>query len=164
MSPIVSDTGPILHLQEADSVSLLREASNILIPPAVHRELDRVAGPDLQSLPWIGIQELEEASRKEAEQWLAAGLLDAGEAEAIALARSLKADWLLTEDAAARLVGESLGLEIHGSLGVVLWAAGAGHTSEKRSREVLEALLDSSLWVSARVRHEAWEALDSIFG
>ncbi len=46
--------------------------------------------------------------------------LGAGEAEAIALARSLHADWLLTDDAEARVVAQLAGLEVHGSLGVLL--------------------------------------------
>jgi len=56
--------------------------------------------------------------------WQQAGLLHGGEAEPVALAIELKADWFLTDDAAARLLAESLGLEVHGSLGVILWAAG----------------------------------------
>lgn len=56
----------------------------------------------------------------EAELWLEAGLLHAGEAEAIALARQIRADWLVTDGAAARLFAQTLGIEVHGSLGIVL--------------------------------------------
>jgi predicted nucleic acid-binding protein len=49
--------------------------------------------------------------------------LGPGEIEAILLARAVNADWLLTDDAGARLVAAFLGLEVHGSLGVILWAA-----------------------------------------
>ncbi len=34
----------------------------------------------------------------------------------------VQAEWLLTDDAAARQLGESLGLEVHGSIGLLLWA------------------------------------------
>jgi predicted nucleic acid-binding protein len=55
------------------------------------------------------------------------GLLDAGQAEAIALARQLKANWFLTDDTAARVLSASFGLEVHGSLGIVLCAAAMRH-------------------------------------
>ena len=51
------------------------------------------------------------------------GLAAYGEAQAIALARQFGPDWLLTDDASARLLAQSLGLEVHGSLGLVLWSA-----------------------------------------
>jgi predicted nucleic acid-binding protein len=89
-------------------------------------------------------------------------LLNVGEAEAISLARQLGADWLLTDDAAARLLAQSLGLEVHGSLGVVLWAAAEGHISYLEGEEILNRLAASSLWVSASVILEAKEALRKI--
>jgi predicted nucleic acid-binding protein len=94
--------------------------------------------------------------------WVLAQLLNVGEAEAISLARQLGADWLLTDDAAARLLAQSLGLEVHGSLGVVLWAAAEGHISYLEGEEILNRLTASSLWVSASVILEAKEALRKI--
>jgi predicted nucleic acid-binding protein len=44
------------------------------------------------------------------------GLLDAGEAGAIAPARCHKDNWFITDDAAAPILAASLGLEVHGSL------------------------------------------------
>jgi len=72
-------------------------------------------------------------------------LLHLREAEAIALARYLKPDWLLTDDAAARLLGQSLGLEVHGSLGIVLWAAATGYLNRSEADAILERLKNSSL-------------------
>lgn len=83
--------------------------------------------------------------------------------EASALAQQVRADWLLTDDAAARLVAGSVGLEVHGSLGVVLWAAAAGHLEEPDARATLEALIRSSLWMSSRVVEEARFALQQMF-
>jgi len=50
----------------------------------------------------------------------------------------------------------------HGSLGVVLWSAGQGHVDRAAAIHRLEALFQSSLWVSVRVREEARQALDRI--
>jgi predicted nucleic acid-binding protein len=59
-------------------------------------------------------------------------------------------------------MGEALGLEVHGSLGVVLWAAGAGHLGEKEAHAALDGLASSSLWVSERVLQEARAALKEL--
>ena len=85
------------------------------------------------------------------------------EAEAIALARQINAHWLLTDDAATRLFAQSLGLEVHGSLGVVLWAAAVGQLDRANAEATLGRLAQSSLWVSARVLAEARTALEQLF-
>ena len=86
-----------------------------------------------------------------------------GEAEAPALAIELKADWFLTDDAAARLLAESLGLEVRGSLGVVLWAAATRQVGKEEAESLLAGLEWSSVWMSQRVRDEARTALAKLF-
>jgi len=99
----------------------------------------------------------------EAIAWQQAGLLDIGEAEAIALARQINAQWLLTDDAAARLFAQTIGLEVHGSLGIVLWAAAMKYLGRTEAEATLNRLAQSSLWVSARVLAQAKAALDQLF-
>jgi predicted nucleic acid-binding protein len=69
----------------------------------------------------------------------------------------------LTDDAAARLVAQQHGLEVHGSLGVILWGAASGHLVRTEAETSLEALSRSSLWISARILEEARTALRQIF-
>jgi predicted nucleic acid-binding protein len=76
----------------------------------------------------------------------------------------MDADWLLSDDTAARVIATQLGIEVHGSLGVVLWAAAVGHLDGEAARETLNRLFRSSLWVSPRLRAEAVSALDEILG
>jgi len=54
-------------------------------------------------------------------------------------------------------------LEVHGSLGVVLWGAATGHFQQQEAEAALEALAGSSLWISSRVLDEARAALRQIF-
>ena len=119
---IVSDTGPLLHLLEAGILDLLGLAGEVHIPKRVEAELAS-HGAVWQHPTWLYVDPLVEPHISEADSWQQAGLLDAGEAEAMALAQQLQATWLLTDDAAARLLAQKLALEVHGSLGVVLWAA-----------------------------------------
>jgi predicted nucleic acid-binding protein len=103
-------------------------------------------------------------SRIEAGVWQAAGGLHGGEAEALVLARQKKADWFLTDDAATRLFVALLGLEVHGSLGIILWSAAHRHLNRKETEAALKRLEQSSLWLSAKIYQEAWQALDNIYG
>lgn len=101
--------------------------------------------------------------QQRAEAWQQAGLLHGGEAEALALATEHRPDWFLTDDAAARLVAESLGLAARGSLSVVLWAAASQLTTRAEAEAHQAGLERSSLWLSPRVRTEAWAALARIY-
>jgi predicted nucleic acid-binding protein len=90
--------------------------------------------------------------------------LDPGEAEAIGLALQMKVDWLLTDDAQARRFAERLALEVHGSVGLLLWAVAAGHLHDReQANAALDALTSSSLWISKRVLREARKAIDILF-
>lgn len=161
---IVSDTGPLLHLREAGTLDTLRVAGQVSIPHAVETEIAALDAAWSRDRPeWISTAPLQPSFQGQASDWMKAGLLDPGEAEALALAHQLRADWLLTDDTAARLVASRLGLEVHGSLGVVLWAAASGHFNRAEAEEALEALSRSSLWLSARVLDEAHGALRKIF-
>lgn len=82
----------------------------------------------------------------------------------IVLAQSLAADWLLTDDAAARVVATLLGIEVHGSLGVVLWAAARRHIDRPEAAALLDRLAKSSLWVSPAIVAEARRALEALQG
>jgi hypothetical protein len=159
---VVSDTGPLLHLIEAQALHLIRLTGELHIPPQVVAEMANHLSA-WRVPEWMAVDALAAPHAAEAFAWQQAGLLDTGEAEAIALARQIKADWLLTDDAAARLFATELGLEVHGSLGVVLWAAALGHIDRAQAEQALARLAASSLWISGRVLDEARSALDEIF-
>jgi predicted nucleic acid-binding protein len=163
MRRIVCDTGPLLHLGEAGVRDLLARAGDIHIPRAVDLEMGRYEVTwDIHKPAWLRVTSLDPAPEIDAQAWQQAGLLHYGEAQAIALARQLRADWLLTDDAAARLAAQSLGLEVHGTLGMVLWAVSSRHLSGANAECALERLTKSSLWVSRSVLLAAKAALDKL--
>ena len=144
-------------------ISLLQQAGDILIPPTVNLELERqITG--WNSLDWLSIHQLESEHTKNAQAWVSTNQLDPGEAEAIGLALQVKADWLLTDDAQARRFAERLALEVHGSVGLFLWAVAAGYINDHdQAHAALDALASSSLWISKRVLREARKAIDILF-
>lgn len=164
MKRLVADTGPVLHLDEAGALHLLPLIGGVFLPPLVLAEL-RAHSPSLWPDPppaWVKLQVLCADARQRALQWQHAGLLHGGEAEALSLALEIKPDWFLTDDAAARLLAESLGIEVHGSIGVVLWAAANRLTSRTEAEAHWSGLEKSPLWMSQKVRAEGRAALARI--
>lgn len=68
--------------------------------------------------------------------------LDRGEAEAIALAIDLKADWILLDEREGRKVAKSLGLKVTGILGILLRAKQLGQLQSLQS--VLDGLVNKA--------------------
>lgn len=164
MRRIVSDTGPLLHLHEAACLALLEYAGAVAVPTAVDSEMvQHMREWPTRKPRWITVTSVIAPFDVQATGWQQSGLLEMGEAEAIALALQLRAAWLLTDDTAARVFATALGFAVHGSLGIVLWAAARGPLSRAESTAALDRLAASSLWISARVLAEARAALDRLF-
>lgn len=164
MRKIVSDTGPILHLRETGSLDLLREAGRIFIPPMVDLELlNHISSWKKLKYSWLTIEKLRPEEYSNTSSLIGLGILDAAEAEAIILAQRLKADWLLTDDTAVRIMATSMGLEVHGSLGIILWAAADGFLDYNEAKKTLEKLSRSSLWLSPKILNLSLKALAQIF-
>jgi predicted nucleic acid-binding protein len=67
-----------------------------------------------------------------------------------------EADWFLTDDATTRLFVSLLGLEVHGSLGIILWNAAKGYLGRDEAKSALNRLEATSLWLSDRIRREVY--------
>jgi predicted nucleic acid-binding protein len=163
MRIIVCDAGPIIHLYQAHCLHLLNSAGDLFLPHRVQLEVQNTIHIDTQWPEWLHVVNLSLKEQTEAGAWQTAGGLHAGEAEAIVLSKQKNADWFLTDDAATRLFVSMLGIEVHGSLGVVLWNAAKRHINRKETEEALDRLHKSSLWLSENIYREARQALDSIF-
>jgi predicted nucleic acid-binding protein len=157
----VADTGPLLHLAEAGALELLPLLGEVVLPPAVLEELSRLS-PATRLPSSLIVRSLHPASATQAEDWCKAGLVHRGEAQAIALCRQVAADFFLTDDAAARLLANTLGVQARGSLGVVLWLAGQRTILPVDAEHYLDRLANSSLWLAPRVLAEARVALKNL--
>ncbi len=162
MRRIVSNTGPLIHLDEAQALELLHLAGEIHVPNQVLAEM-KYHKPGWERTDWIIVDVLSENYQRQSSAWQQAGLLDAGEAEALALAQQASADWFLTDDAEARLLGKAFGLEVHGSLGIVLWGVAVGILRRSEAEAILDRLARSSLFVSSKILREVRSVLDELF-
>lgn len=158
---VVCDTGPLLHLGEAGLLFILKQTGEIFIPLQVAEEFNTHAH-EFQLPEWIKILELEDSYKNRAAIWRQQ--IHSGEAAAVALAQQVQAEWLLSDDGKARQFAESIGLEVHGSVGILLWAVAVGQISDQdEAMKYLAALADSTLWMSDRVRQQASITIDDLF-
>lgn len=121
---VVSDTSALCNLAIVDHLWLLESIyQTVIIPDVVARELTEASNPLIPAIlqsGWIQPQPL--TNSELANQLQQERGLDAGEANAIALALELQADDLLIDERLGRQEALRLGLSIIGILGILLVA------------------------------------------
>ncbi len=122
---VVSDTSALVLLSQLNQLSVLHVLyGTVFIPPEVHRELiqhfTKMNVPNLLATTsmWLHVQTPQSALHH-------AGL-HPGEIAAIALAKELKADFLIIDEKAGRKVAVQEQVPIIGTIGVLEKAADAG--------------------------------------
>lgn len=137
---------PLIALARIDRLVLVPAIlESILIPPAVAREI----APSISDIPtWVTVQP--PAGRSSA--LAARGRLGEGEREAIALAIDVSATAILLDDLPARRVALAAGLNVIGTLGLLLEAKRTGHVGNIRAE--LDKLLDTSFFLSPQLYDE----------
>ena len=125
---LVLDSSPLITLSRTGDLELLRHyADTVHVPQAVH---DEVVGAGANQLPgravglaqWIVRHEVQDQDTVARLR----GRLGRGEAEAIVLARELRADYVVLDDATARRIAEAEGCRVLGLLGLLIHAKQRG--------------------------------------
>ena len=155
MPLIVADTSPIFYLLSINHIDLLPQLfGKVLLPDAVHKELEHPAAPTLVREWAAGLPAWAEVTPVNAIDDAALDPLGAGERAAITLALSLHADLILIDERKGTMVALSKGFTVTGTLGILRLAAlrglvdlADGFTRLKRTnfryrQEMLDALLD----------------------
>lgn len=119
----VSDTSPIILLDKAGHLWVLEKLfKEVIIPPAVDKEWLRPGG--YKTPHWISVSQLSSDAKHNAEKL--AKKMDRGEAEAIALFQTVKADAVLLDDLKGRKEAEFMGLPVVGTIGILVAAKRKG--------------------------------------
>lgn len=119
----VCDAGPIIHLDELESLDLVSDFNLVIIPKSVQTEVTKHRPKALQH-PEVVFKVIETVSPPEPKLLILskAFLLNKGELESLSLIQENTDAIFLTDDAAARLAGEELGYKVHGTVGIILRA------------------------------------------
>lgn len=161
----VCDTGPLIHLDELNSLDLLA-GFRVWIPNAVWEEVEHHRPSALQR-PAVPC-ERQIVSGPIAPALLALGRalsLDAGELEALSIMTRLPQALFLTDDAAARLAAQELGYRVHGSIGILLRAIRRGQLSAAEVLTRLRAIPQrSSLHIRPALLEEIMTRVREQFG
>lgn len=91
-----------------------------------------------------------------------AEMIAPADAEALGWSLTQSGSWLLTDDATLRSLAEALGVECHGSIGLVLANASLAAITPVEASALLYGLRGSSLWASERVFRQAKGFLDEL--
>lgn len=150
---VVADTGPLIHLAQGDVLSLLELTGEILVPETVIDELDR-GSEDASDIEF-------QVTQVDVDTASVYSSLDPGETAALALCTERDA-LLVTDDLDARETATEEDIEVHGSVGVVLYGYSSGELSETDAKRTLRSLKqDTNLYLSTPLVEHAIELVES---
>ncbi len=137
---IVCDAGPLIHLEELGSISLLNDFSEVFVPEEVWQE---VAHHRPSALVHANVKltkvDVDISSYAPFQALVKSLSLDLGEQAALTLMENNLGGILLTDDAAARLAAVTLGYQVHGTIGILIRSI---RRQQKSKEEILTILHD----------------------
>lgn len=154
---VISDTTAISNLIQIQEFELLKKLyQEIIIPERVYEELRILAEFDIQieeplKAEWIDIKEVK--SQELIDQFRKK--LDQGEAESIALAIEMQADYLLIDEKEGRKIARENQLEIVGTLGILINGKKSGLIES--IVEKMDDLRKIGFWISDSLYQEIIE-------
>ncbi len=159
-SNAVINTSPWISLSLCGQIDLLKKLyDNVLIPPAVKQEIkaggkNQIGVQEIESATWLEIVEIEDSSKVSLLHEL-----DRGEAEVIILAQEQRADEVIIDEKVARMQARVLGLQVVGSLGLLLRSKKRGFIHE--IRPLIDKILGGGIHIHEDIvqgiLHEAGE-------
>jgi hypothetical protein len=151
MSEAISNTSPLLYLYRGGVLEWLPQLfSEIWIPTTVALELEegRRRGydvPNPRGYGWLQVVEPQVVPS----EWLSLDL-GAGELAAMALALENPDRVVLLDDASARRIAQAAGLQVWGTLKILLVAKAQGLT--EGIEPFVNRLRDTGMWISEDIR------------
>lgn len=158
MRRVVVNSTPLLVLGNIGQLDILRRMyGNIVIPEAVYREVtekdDAASQALLAAKNWIEVQTI----RNPDEYALYRARLHAGEVETMILAQQEPAaDIVVLDDNAARKTAEFLGLNVTGTIGILVKAKQSGIIQQVKP--LLNEMMQNGFFISERLLRMILEA------
>lgn len=149
MRKVIANTTPLIALANIDQLELLHKLyGTIIVPQAVIDEIVREpAKQRIRSSSWIKVEDIIDTSQKD----IFRARLHAGEVEVMILAREQKADLVIMDDNAAKKTAKFLGLNVTGTMGVLLKAKREGYIEEVKP--IINELVRDGLFISDTVKN-----------
>jgi uncharacterized protein len=152
---VVSDSTPISELAKVGCLWLLRALfGKVLIPMEVYGELTAGSHPAIASVvssDWITVHPI--GNQQEVQDLHDRTSLGSGECAAIVLAEEQDSIYILMDDRLGRREATSRGLEVLGSIGILLQAKEKGLLLSVR--QVLDDLRKNGTWLGDSLYREA---------
>lgn len=158
---VICDAGPLIHLDELGVVWLLNDFSVVMVPEQVWQEVAKHR-PILWETSALSYQRIKvDISKLPTFQALVRTFsLDLGEQAALSLMQSQPDAIFLTDDAAARLAATTLGLRVHGTIGILLRALRRQQLTQAQVLEILTNVpTQSTLHIKANLLQEIIDRL-----
>ena len=137
---VIADAGPLIHLDELNSLNLLADFDKVIIPETVWNEVEHHRPKALCHAEFAFSRQAANLFSSQVDALIPLYTLHAGEQEALHLCFEYKNSLLLTDDTAARLAAKSLGVTAHGTLGVLVRAIRQQTRSKSEIVELLRAI------------------------
>ena len=165
LTEVVCNAGPLIHLDEMDSLDLLADFEAVIVPEAAWAEVQRHRPAALEHMD-IHFQRVEVGEPDvQMETLMRALSLDAGETEALILMAQHPQAMFLTDDAAARLAAKQFGYRVHGTIGVLIRAIRRGR---REPAEVVKLLREiphrSTLFIRPALLQDIIRQVEDEFG
>ena len=148
MRRVIANTTPLIALANIDRLELLHELyGTIIVPQAVVDEIiSEPAKQRVRSATWIKVEAIQDPSQKD----IFRARLHAGEVEVMILAREQNADLVIMDDNAAKKTAKFLGLNVTGTLGILLKAKKEGYL--EMVEPIMNELIRDGLFISDTVK------------
>lgn len=158
---VVCDAGPLIHLDELRCLSLLNDFQRVLVPEQVLQEA-KTHRPNVLEQSEIRVESIDVSisSASSFQGLVRTFSLDLGEQAALSLMQDFPQAIFLTDDAAARLAANTMGLRVHGTVGILLRAVRRKQRSRGEILAIFEQLPErSSLYIKKSLLEEIIHSL-----
>lgn len=150
---LVVNASPLIVLSKAGLMDTALElATDLIIPEPVAEEISRAKDPADPAICWLSRQSGLRKPSPVPSPFLAAWDLGAGETSVIAIAQSLPGSIAVLDDLAARRCSQALGIQVVGTLGILLAAKRRGILPAVKP--ALDAVVAAGLFISPAHVHD----------